>query len=146
MYSCDDVDLATEIFTRKFRYILNVHAPWVRVQQRKTFSPWITEETKEIMKQRDLRKQRAKDLAILYPLACPVQIEAWNQYKLFRNQVNNRKKYEEQHFKTAKMTEVADSPELVWKSAKSFMGCKTQGTPNQVKVGYFCQVDCKSYE
>ena len=87
------------------------------------------------MKQRDLWKQRAKDLAILSPLACPVQIEAWNQYKLFRNQVNNRKKYEEQHFKTAKMTEVADSPELVWKSAKSFMGWKTQGTPNQVKVG-----------
>ena len=135
MYGCDDVDLATECFTRKFRYILNVHAPWVRVQQRKTFSPWITEETKDIMKQRDLWKQRAKDMALVSPIACPAQIEAWNQYKMFRNQVNNRKKYEEQDFKTAKMTEVADSPDLVWKSAKSFMGWKTQGTPNQIKVG-----------
>ena len=32
------------------------------------------------------------------------------------------------------MTELADSPDLVWKSAKSFMGWKTQGTPNQIKV------------
>jgi hypothetical protein len=42
VYSFDDVDLATECFTGKFRYILNVHAPWVRVHQHKTFSPWIT--------------------------------------------------------------------------------------------------------
>ena len=34
---CDNVDHATECFTRKFRYILNVHAPWVRIQQRKNF-------------------------------------------------------------------------------------------------------------
>ena len=27
VYSCNDVDMATECFTRKFRYILNVHAP-----------------------------------------------------------------------------------------------------------------------
>ena len=134
VYSCDDVDLATECFTRKFRYVLNVHAPWVRVQQRKTFSPWITVETKEIMKQRDLWKQRAKDLAIISPVACPAQVDAWNEYKVFRNQVNNRRKYEEQDFKSAKMTEVADSPDLVWKSAKSFMRWKTQGTPNQIKV------------
>ena len=86
------------------------------------------------MKQRDLWKQRAKDLAIISPVACPAQVDAWNQYKLFRNQVNNRRKYEEQDFKSAKMTEVADSPDLVWKSAKSVMGWKTQGTPNQIKV------------
>ena len=73
--SCDDVDLATECFTRKFRYILNVHAPWVRVQQRKNFAPWITIETKDLM------KQRAKDLAILNPIASPEQIEAWGSIK-----------------------------------------------------------------
>ena len=105
--------MATERFARKFRYILNVHAPWVKIQQRKTFSPWITEETKELMKQRDLWKQKAKDLAIISPIACPVQIAAWNEYKLFRNQINNRKKYEEHNFKSNKMAEVADSPDLL---------------------------------
>ena len=70
------------------------------------------------MVQRDLWKQRAKDLALVSPgVACPAQINAWNEYKLFRNQINNRKKYEEQHFKSYKMAEVADSPDIVWKSA-----------------------------
>jgi hypothetical protein len=87
------------------------------------------------MKQRDLWKQRAKDMALISPVACPAHISAWNEYRKFRNQVNNKNKYEEQNFKSAKMTEVADSPDLVWKSAKSFMGWKSQGTPNQLKIG-----------
>ena len=29
---CDDLDLATELFTRKLRYVLNVHAPWIIFQ------------------------------------------------------------------------------------------------------------------
>ena len=134
VYSCTDVDLATECFTRKFRYILNVHAPWSRVQQRKTFCPWITQETKDLMKQRDLWKQKAKDLALISQVACPAQIAAWDQYKKYRNTVNNRKKKDEKIYKSDKMAEVADRPDIVWKSAKSFMGWKSQGTPDQLKV------------
>ena len=134
VYGCTDVDLATECFTRKFRYVLNVHAPWVRIQQRKFFSPWLTAETKKLMEQRDIWKQTAKDLAILSPAACQAQINAWNQYKIYRNQINNRKKHEEKNYKSEKMAEVADSPDIVWKSAKSFMGWKSQGSPNQIKV------------
>ena len=110
---CNDVDEATECFTRKFRYVLNVHAPWSRIQQRKTFCPWLTAETKDIMKQRDSWKQSAKDLALLSQAACPAQIHAWNQYKKLRNQVNNRKKSEENNYKSNRISEVADSPDLV---------------------------------
>ena len=132
--SCDDVDLATECLTRKLRYILNVHAPWVRVQQRKNFAPWITNETKELIKQRDIWKQRAKDLAILHPVACPEQIQAWGEFKKYRNQINNRKKSEEKMYKAGKIAENSDSPEIVWKNAKLFMGWKSSGTPHQLKV------------
>ena len=133
--SCTDVDDATECFSRKFRYILNVHAPWSRIQQRKTFCPWLTTETKDLMKQRDSWKQSAKDLALLSQAACPLQIHAWNQYKKFRNEVNNRKKTEEKRYKSEKMAEVADKPDIVWKSAKAFMGWKSTGIPTQLKVG-----------
>ena len=129
VFSCGDVDQATECFTRKFRFILNVHAPWVRIQQRKVFSPWISDKTKDLMKQRDIWKERAKDLAVISPVACPSQINAWNEYKMYRNHINNRKKFEEKFYKTDKMAEVADCPDIVWKSAKSFMGWKSQGTP-----------------
>ena len=76
VYSYDDVDLATECLTRKLRYILNVHAPWVRVQHRKFFVPWITDETKELIVQRDLWKKKAKDLALISPMADQNQKDA----------------------------------------------------------------------
>ena len=109
VYQCTDVDEATECFTRKFRYILNVHAPWSRISQRKSFCPWPTAETKELMKKRDDWKQTAKDLALMSDIqACPAQIHSWTEYKKYRNMINNRKKT----FKSNKMAEVADKPEL----------------------------------
>ena len=64
----------------------------------------------------------------------PDQIAAWNEYKKFRNNINNRKKSEEIMYKKGKMTETFDSPDIVWKTAKSFMGWKSTGTPTQLKV------------
>ena len=32
------------------------------------------------------------------------------------------------------MAEVADSPDIVWKSAKSFMRWKSKGTPSQLNI------------
>ena len=135
VYNSTDVDEATDTFTRKFRYILNVHAPWSKIQQRKTFCPWLTLETKELMKERDRWKQEAKSLAIISAAVCPLQIYAWEQFKKYRNKVNNRKKVEEKEYKSNKIEEVADKPELVWKSAKLFMGWKSTGTPTSIKVG-----------
>ena len=36
VYRSNNLDEATDSFTRKFRYVLNVHAPWARIQQRKS--------------------------------------------------------------------------------------------------------------
>ena len=59
---------------------------------------------------------------------------AWNQFKKFRNSINNKKRYEEALYKAEKMKEVVNSADLLWRRAKSFMGWKCQGTPNQIKV------------
>ena len=133
VYRCTDVDKATEVFTNKFRYVLNVHAPWVRFQERKGFRPWLTEETKQFMKERDHWKQRAKDLAVSSN-SCQAQSHAWENYKKFRNKVNNRKKYEESSYKSERLSEVADCPDILWKNAKSFMGWKSQSSPQQIQV------------
>ena len=39
IYASKDVDEAVDLFTKKFRQVLNVHAPWIIFQQRKNFSP-----------------------------------------------------------------------------------------------------------
>ena len=136
VYTCDDVDTAASILTRKVCYVLNVHAPWVQFQQRKFYSPWITSETKELMKQRDIWKQRAKDLSLINQndVASPEQVEAWGQYKVFRNSINNRKKSEETRYKAAKISENLDSATKTWRTAKMFMDWKTTGSPHQIEV------------
>ena len=59
---------------------------------------------------------------------------AWSQYKLLRNKINNRKKREEHLYKAQKLAEVAESSDMLWKSAKNFMGWKFKGTPSHIKV------------
>ena len=54
VYASNDIDTAVEIFSEKFRFILNQHAPWIIFQLRKSFCPWLTDEIKELMAQRDL--------------------------------------------------------------------------------------------
>ena len=79
------------------------------------------------MKQRDMWKQRAKDLSIINQNneASPEQAEAWGQYKVFRNTINNKKKSEETRYKTAKISENLDSATKTWRTAKMFMNWNT---------------------
>ena len=135
VYAATDVDTATEIFTAKFKFILNQHAPWIIFQQRKNFSPWITENTKNLMKERDTWKTRAKELAVANPgEASEEQRFAWNEYKKLRNKINNKKRFEERDFKRDKIMENIGDPAKVWNSTKTFMNWKSTGTPSQIEV------------
>ena len=60
---CFDIDVAVEVLTAKLISVLNCHAPWVVFQERKKFKPWITEETKKLIQQRDSLKSKANTLA-----------------------------------------------------------------------------------
>ena len=136
--SCPDLDQATEVFTYKLKTVLDVHAPWIKFQQRKYFCPWLTEETKQEMIKRDQLKERAKELAkrdIICNRASEEQAEAWEEFKQSRKKVNNSKKNDEYNFKKKKVSENLDSPSATWSTAKSFMGWKTTGTPHQLEVG-----------
>ena len=135
VYEATDVDTAASIFTRIFLNVLNLHAPWVIFQHRKYFSPWLTETTKELMNQRDLWKQRAKNLAILNPgQVSDEQKAAWKEFKKYRNKVNNVKKYDEKNYKREKINENIDDPASMWKTTKHFMNWKSAGTPTQIEV------------
>ena len=97
--SCDDLNIATDILTTKLRDILNIHAPWIIFQQRKFFKPWITKEAREMMKERDRLKSKAKDLACrdqqLGIEPSEEQTNAWNEFKKIRNKITNKKNRDE---------------------------------------------------
>ena len=135
--SCPDLDLATEIFTFRLKSVLDVHAPWIKFQQRKYFSPWLTDETKLLIKEREVLKEKAKELAIRDSNSITVtdeQKKAWEDFKKVRNNINNIKKNEEHNFKKNKISENLDNPTATWSTAKSFMGWKSTGTPHQLEV------------
>ena len=134
VYQCVDSGLAADCLTNKLNSVLDKHAPWVKIQQRKNFVPWLSTKTKELIKERDIWKRKAKLLAISSPEAVEEQCQAWSKYKKYRNQINNRKKREEILFKKEKLEEAMSSPDVLWKSAKSFMGWKSFGSPNQLSV------------
>ena len=72
--------------------MLDVHAPWIKFQNRKHFSPWITEGTKEMIKERDSLKKKAKELAIRDSFNNQVseeQLKAWEDFKKVKNKINN---------------------------------------------------------
>ena len=135
VYAAEDVDVATEIFTEKFKYTLNQHAPWIIYQQRKNYTPWITAETKDLMKQRDAWKLKAKEIAVAnHGQPSEEQSLAWNEYKKVRNKINNKKRFEEANYKREVIIKDIDDPAKVWGSTKRFMNWKTQGTPTQIVV------------
>ena len=51
-----------------------------------------------------------------------------------RNKINNTKHNDEVKYKAEKVNENLESPSKVWATAKSFMGWKSFGTPNQLEV------------
>ena len=134
---CPDIDRATEIFTRKFKSVLDVHAPWIRYQQRKHFCPWLTQETKQLMVQRDRLKEEAKQLALrdsTSGIVSDEQREAWAEFKTLRNKINNEKGNEENKFKKNILESNLDTPATTWRTAKMFMNWKCSGTPDQLEV------------
>ena len=129
-----DLDMAVFIFTEKFKFILNHHAPWITFQLRKNYCPWLTEKTKELMKERDCWKAKAKELASLdQGQVSEDQKVAWGEYKRLRNRINNTKGMEEEIFKKEKIKENIGDTAKVWRDTKMFMGWKTVGTPAQLE-------------
>ena len=135
LYACKDLDKAVDIFTRKFRQVLDIHAPWVIFQKRKNFSPWLTAEIKELMATRDKWKKTARDLAVIgNGTVSEEEKKAWKNYKILRNKVNNKKRYDETEFKKKKLEENIDCPDKTWRTAKNFMNWKGTGPPSQIEV------------
>ena len=99
VYTSVDVEEAASRLTEKLVEVLNKHAPWIIFQQRKNFSPWITGETLELMKQRDKFKEKVKAMASRDGRHVSAeQTELWEEYKKMRNKINNRTRQEETIF------------------------------------------------
>ena len=81
VYVCKEIDNAVEIFTNIFTGILNKHAPWIKFQKRKKSTPWITQKTINLIKERNMLKENAFNLS----KAGLDSSQAWLSFKKLRN-------------------------------------------------------------
>ena len=81
LYSCEDPDLAADIFTRKLNAILDVMAPIKKYQVRAKYAPWLTSGTKDLMNDCDLAQKRA---------ASTNKQQDWKTFKMLSNRINSK--------------------------------------------------------
>ena len=74
VYLCDDLDIAVNMVTNKLNLILDEMAPEKMIQVRTHYAPWMSKETKEKIRERNLAQKKASETQIM---------EDWEYYKKF---------------------------------------------------------------
>ena len=61
MYQCENLNEAVQIFSSSLSNILDCMAPVKKIQIRNRFAPWLSEATKQLMKERDFAQITASE-------------------------------------------------------------------------------------
>ena len=106
--------------------VANQHAPLKRIRSNHASKPWITNEIKELMAERDYALRVAKRSG---------NEEQWTEYRRLKNFTNRKiKSAEALHYKN--LIESAENPKDMWRSLNSVIGPNNQGgSPFQVNDG-----------
>ena len=123
VYLSEDVDEAVHLLSKNLTNVLDEMAPLRTIQIRKNYNPFISKETKELMKARDKLQQVASETK---------SKEEWKNYKQLRNKVNNKLKYEEYKGKKQALDECGENSAKTWKKVKSILNWTSSGSPNQL--------------
>ena len=128
VYSCENVDTAVQVLTDKISDILNRKdmAPVKMFQPRDHYAPWLSDETKIIMGQRD-------NAQTLYNSS--LSAENWESYRQLRNSVTRRLRNEKVDWMKAKIqsSEHERDARKTWQNVLGWLGwSKNQGGPTKL--------------
>ena len=125
VYSCTDVDMAVDIFTKKLTDILDRMAPVRKFQIRTKYAAWVSVDTKRKMHERDLAQQTASSSGL---------IEDWDSYRTLRNEVTTqlrKDKLDWQQGKLASCEETSDTGKL-WKNILGWLNWSSTSSPTKL--------------
>ena len=128
IYKCDNVDAAVKLFTSILTSILDRPdmAPVRRIQRRRHYAGWLSEETKQLMVKRDEAMVKFTTTRLQ---------EDWESARALRNIVVRRLKSEKSNYareKVRKCEEEQDSAR-VWSNIRSYIGWGgTSGAPTRL--------------
>ena len=135
LYSCKNVDHAVELFTNKINSILNIMAPIKNIQVRAKYAPWLSENTKLKLVERDLAKRTASESG---------KSEDWKTYKVKRNELNNVLRKEKERWQKGKLQEFSEDSSSTWKNVKTWLGWTSGGPPTKLVVDGVMQTKPKN--
>ena len=94
LYMCQDVNMAVKLLSSRLTFILDTMAPLRNFQIRKRYVPWLSHDTRFLMRERD----KFHEIASLSG-----KEDDWQKFKNIRNKINNRTKFEEQKWHSEKI-------------------------------------------
>ena len=121
----EDVDEASAIFSGIFGTILNRHAPLKVFQVRNNYAPWISAETKEMIKTRDKLQKEAVDEN------CS---EKYREYKCLRNIINSRLPSDEINHYKSKFYQDDPSMSATWKNVNDYLNTSKRSHSNSPNI------------
>ena len=122
IHAADDTDEATEVFTKAFTNVLDKHAPLKVIQNHNNYVPYISNELKEKMKDRDKLKIEA---------AITGDKE---KYKAKRTAVSTNLKTAKSNYYGKKFEESLNTKEM-WKMSYQILGKSRSSFPSQMMFG-----------
>ena len=125
IYECEDVELVLQILTDNLTNILDQMAPIRTIQIRENYAPWLSQETKNVMTERDIAQQVA---------ATSKFEDDWKIFKRLRNKVISILKNEKINWQRNKFKKCEDEKDSkqIWKNIKSWLNWTTSGAPTQL--------------
>ena len=123
VYLSEDVNIALNMFTEKILNILDVMAPLKTFQVRRKHNPWISNDTLQMMKERNQ----------LQEIASKSNSNAdWEKFRQVRNKVNNKLRYEEKYYQRKRLSETRGDSLKSWQVVKSILNWQSTGSPNKL--------------
>ena len=123
VYRSTDTDEAVNIFTNKVNYILDQVAPMKTFQVRTKYCPWLSIETKELIKERN------KAQAIFSENKTDFN---FNKFKNIRNKVTNALKKEKLQWQKQKLKSCNKDPGMLWKNVLGWLNWSSSGSPSKL--------------
>ena len=123
IYASSDVNEAVELMTKKLTSVLDQFAPVRIIQVRSRYAPWLTEEVKTKMVERDRAQQAA---------AATQSPDNWRLYRNFRNRVTNLIKAAKKIWESRQLDSFSNNATDLWRNVKGWMGWKNSGPPTQL--------------
>jgi len=125
IYLSSDVNEAVGLLTRKLTTALDKYAPIKTIQIRKHYAPWLSEETKLLMQERN----RAQQAALISK-----DISLQREYRNLRNRVTNMMRSDKNSWEVKRLSNVGCSDQYLWKNIKSTLNWNTNGPPTKLII------------